>query len=239
MIRLLGELWLAANERLTHPWDASSYLITGKEPTLIDCGSSAGYPALKRDLASFGYRPADIKRVIATHGHWDHLSGMALLRHESDAQLFIHGADRAQVESGDRDLTAAFLYDRPFPPVRVDGELEDGQVWQVNDFRLTVHHTPGHSPGSVCLWTEHQGMKLLIAGDTLWGGYHPRVGSDLEAWRQSLDRLLELDFDIMAIGHCPAPGVIFDAKKNVYEARKQLGVYFNPWFKPFHETFLY
>src|SRR5689334_8103469 len=101
MIRLLGELWLASNERLTHRWDASSYLITGPEPTLIDCGSSEGYAALKRDLAAFGYRPADIKRVIATHGHWDHLSGMALLRQESDAQLFIHGADRAQVETGD------------------------------------------------------------------------------------------------------------------------------------------
>lgn len=43
----------------------------------------------------------------------------------------------------------------------------------------------------------------------------------------------------MAIGHCAPPGVIFDAKRNVLEARKQLGVFFNPWFKPFHETFLY
>lgn len=238
MIRLLGEFWLVSNERLTHPWDASAYLIAGEEPVLIDCGSSEGYEGLKKSLAVYGYRPHDIRTVIATHGHWDHLSGLALLRQESDAKLYIHGADRAQVESGDYDLTASFLYDRPFPPLRVDGELEDGQVLHVNGFDLTVHHTPGHSPGSICLWTEHQGMKLLIAGDTLWGGCHERVGSDLRAWRRSLDRLLELEFDVMTTGHC-APGLIFDAKRKVHEARKQLGVYFDPWFKPFHETFLY
>lgn len=239
MIRLLSEFWLVSNHKLTHPWDANSYLIAGKEPTLIDCGSSAGYSALKRELASFGYQPQDIRRVIATHGHWDHLSAMALLRQQSDAELFMHQADREQVETGDWDLTAAFLYNRPFPPTRVDGELEDGQVLQINDFRFTVYHTPGHSPGSVCLWTEHNGVKLLVAGDTLWGGYHPRVRSNLDAWKRSLDRLLELEFDIMTIGHYAAPALIFDAKKNVSEACKQLGVYFDPWFKPFHETFLY
>ena len=239
MIRLFGELWLLSNARLTHPWDANSYLIAGKEPTLIDCGSSEGYPALKRDLAAFGYRPQDIRTVIATHGHWDHLSALAQLRQESDARLLIHHADRAQVETGDRDLTAAFLYDRPFPPLTVDGELEHGQVLRINDFTFTVYHTPGHSPGCVCFWTVHNDIKLLVAGDTLWGGWHPRIGSNLDEWKRSLDRLLELEFDVMTIGHLPAPGLIFDAKRNVYEARKQLGVYFNPWFKPFHEAFLY
>src|SRR5581483_9437988 len=214
MIRLLGELWLVSNQKLTHPWDASSYLVAGKEPTLIDCGSSEGYAQLKDSLAEFGYQPRDIRRVIATHGHWDHLSAMAQLRQESDAELLIHHADRAQVESGDYDLTAAFLYDRPFPAVTVDAELEDGEVIDIDDFRFYVYHTPGHSPGSICLWTEHHGMKLLIAGDTLWGGCHERVRSNLDDWRRSLDRLLRLEFDVMSTGHS-GPGLIFDAKRNV------------------------
>ncbi len=240
MIRLLGDLWILSNEKLTHPWDATSYFVAGKEPALIDCGSSLGYLALKRDLAEAGYRPRDIRTVIATHGHWDHLSGMALLREESDARLYIHAADRAQIEAGDADLTAAFLYDQPFQGVAVDGTLEDGEDLVVNDMRFTVHHTPGHSPGSVCLWTAHRELKLLVAGDTLWGGYHPKIRSDLDDWHNSLDHLLALEFDAVTIGHCH-PTLIYDAKRKVREAKMQLGVFFNPWFKPFalNDTFRY
>lgn len=230
MLRLLNEFWLTSGERLTHPWDGSAYLVKGDEPTLIDCGSTEGYPALKRSLQTFGYQPSDIKKVIATHGHWDHLSGMALLREESDARLYIHPADRWQVETGDYELTAAFLYGRPFPPVRVDGLLEDGDVLAINDFEFTVYHTPGHSPGSVCLWTQVGGMKLLIAGDTIAGSYHPKLRSDLDAWERSLDRLLQLDFDVMTIGHCP-PVLIFDAKHRVKVLRQRFATVLNPWFE--------
>jgi glyoxylase-like metal-dependent hydrolase (beta-lactamase superfamily II) len=230
MIRLLGELWAAAGLDLTHPWDGSAYLIKGDEPTLIDCGSLAGYPALKRSLQSFGYEPRDIKRVIATHGHWDHVSGMALLREESDARLYLHEGDRAAVESGDRDLTAAFLYDMPFPTLTVDGRLNDGEILHINGVDLTVIHTPGHSPGSVCFWADIGGVKILIAGDTIWGGYHPRLGSDLDAWARSIDRILELDFDVMTFGHY-RPALIFNAKHRVKELRRRFGDLFNPWFE--------
>jgi glyoxylase-like metal-dependent hydrolase (beta-lactamase superfamily II) len=238
MVRLIGQFYVVSGDKLTHPWDASAYLVAGDEPTLIDCGSTEGYAALKRSLKQLGYEPKDIRRVIGTHGHWDHVSGMALLREESDARFMLHAADREQVETGDPDLTAAFLYGKPFPPVEVNDLLNDGDVLRVGEYDFHIYHTPGHSPGSVCLWTEIGGMKLLIAGDTFWGGYHPRVGSNLEAWANSLDRMLELDFDVMTIGHLP-PTLIYDAKLKAIEARQQFGVYFNPWFKPFHTTFRY
>jgi glyoxylase-like metal-dependent hydrolase (beta-lactamase superfamily II) len=229
MYRLLDELWLLSGKSLTHRWDASAYLIKGDEPTLIDCGSSAGYSALKRDLRAFGYEPRDIKTVIATHGHWDHLSGMAQLREESDAALYMHEADREQVETGDYDLTSAFIYGEPFPAVKVDGLLRDGDILEVNGFELTVLHTPGHTQGSICLWTEKDGVKVLIAGDTVWGGFHPRIHSDLDAWAHSLDRLLQLDIDFLTAGHCP-PRLIAQARRKLQEARRAFGVYFDPWF---------
>lgn len=232
-MNLIGQLHIVSNKTLTHAWDANAYLITGNEPTLIDCGSSAGYGALKRTLAQHGVEPRDIRRVIATHGHWDHVGGMAQLRAESDADLWLHAGDRQAVETGDWDHTAAFLYDQPFSPVHVDRVLGDGEVLGVGPYRFHVHHTPGHSPGSVCFSTQIDGVKLLIAGDTLWGGFHSRVCSDLDSWARSLDRLLALDVDAVTIGHS-APELIGDAKAHLREARQQFGVYFNPWFKPFH-----
>lgn len=238
MVKLIGQLYTVSNHKLTHPWDANAYLIAGDEPTLIDCGSTEGYEVLKKNLKRLGYAPKDIRKVIATHGHWDHLSAMARLREESDAQLLLHEAEREQVETGDGERTAAFLYNQPFPPVKVDAFLYDGDVLEIGEYRLHVYHTPGHSPGSVSFWTEINGLKLIIAGDTLWGGCHPRVRSNLDHWAASLDRLLQLEFDVVTVGHCP-PTLIFDAKTKVQEARQQLGVYFDPWFKPFHIKFQY
>jgi glyoxylase-like metal-dependent hydrolase (beta-lactamase superfamily II) len=159
---------------------------------------------------------------------------MAQLRQESGAKLLIHEADRAPVETGDYERTAGYLYGESFPPIRVDGLLHDGDVLSINGLELRVYHTPGHTPGSVCLWTEaadeagHK-TRVLIAGDTLWGGYSPRVGSDLDTWVRSLDRLLQLDFDVITFGHWCAP--ILDAKQKVAKAREQFCALFNPWFR--------
>ncbi|MDD9267364.1 MBL fold metallo-hydrolase [Paenibacillus sp. GCM10023248] len=237
-VKLLEHFYAVSGDKITHPWDASAYLITGDEPVLIDCGGADGYPALKRNLAELGLQPRQITKVIATHGHWDHVSGFAPLAEESDAELWIHENDREQVEQGDYDRTGAFLYGKPFPPVKVHRTLVHGETLAAGGFRLEVIHTPGHSPGSVCFLLTGGAHKVLVAGDTLWGGYHDRVRSDLEAWQASLDLLLTHDFELMTFGHLP-PTLVYDAKKKVAEARKQLGVYFTPWFKPMYETFQY
>lgn len=100
MVALIGRLNLVSGGEISHPWDANAYLISGDEPMLIDCGGSEGYPALARNLRHLGYEPQDVKKVLATHGHWDHLSAMARMRGESEAALYIHAADREQVETG-------------------------------------------------------------------------------------------------------------------------------------------
>lgn len=234
--RLIGPLYAVAGCGLTHDWDANAYLVAGDEPVLIDCGSTVGYAKLKENLKRIGYAPRDIRKVIATHGHWDHVSAMALLRQESDARFYIHEADRGQVETGDGDLTAAFLYDQAFPPFPVDGLLYDGDTLELGGHAFRVVHTPGHSPGSVSLCARICDVGVLIAADTVWGGFHLRVGSDIVHWGQSLDKLLELDFDVFTWGHGQA-SLIGDGKARVQEARRQLGVYFNPWFKPFYAKF--
>jgi glyoxylase-like metal-dependent hydrolase (beta-lactamase superfamily II) len=232
-IRLVGPLYIVGGDRLTHPFDANSYLVAGSEPVLIDCGSVAGYDALRANLARLGVSPHDIRRVVVTHGHFDHVSGMARLREESDAELFVHPGDRAAVESGDAERTSAFLYGREFPKLHVDEELRDGMRLRAGDRELRVVHTPGHTPGSCSFQLDLDGFSVVLSGDTVWGGFHERIGSDAKAWRRSLDRLIELDPDALAIGHS-LPMLIPDAGAKLRDAREQFGVYFNPWFKPFH-----
>jgi hydroxyacylglutathione hydrolase len=242
-VKLIGSVYAVSGDKLTHPWDASAYLVAGDEPALIDCGSAAGYPALKRNLAELGLAPKDIRKVYATHGHWDHISGYAALKEDNpDVQLYIHEAARESVETGDVELTAAFLYDLPFPQMAVDGLLRDGDALTIGGsnggYEAKLVHTPGHTPSCVSFVLQVGDSRLLIAGDTLWGGFHPRVGSNLDAWHRSLAKLASEDFDVMSFGHLP-PTLVLDAKTKVLEAQKQLGVYFNPWFKPFHEKFMY
>lgn len=232
-IRLAGPLYAVGGDRLTHPFDANAYLIAGREPALVDCGSVDGYDALRANLTRIGVRPDDIRRVVVTHGHFDHVSGMARLREESDAELWLHAGDREAVESADSERTSAFLYDRPFPRLRVDRELRDGMRVAAGDGELRVVHTPGHTPGSSCFQLDLDGFSILITGDTVWGGFHERIGSDAKAWRRSLDKLIELHPNALAIGHSP-PMLIPDATAKLHDARAQFGVYFNPWFKPFH-----
>ena len=228
-VHLCGDLYQVAGGELTHPYDAGAYLIRGAECVLIDCGSADGHAALLANLRSLGVAPSDIAAVYATHGHYDHISGLARLRTLADVPLWLHPAEHKAVRSGDDVATsAALLYDRTFAPLSVEHALHDGQTLPGG---VRVIHTPGHSPGSVCFLLETGGHRVLLAGDTLWGGFHPALGSDIDAWRSSLDRLLLERFDVMSFGHVVSH-LVLDAHAKVAAARRRLGVLFDPWFVP-------
>lgn len=230
--RLSTSLWQVAGAGITHPWDGNAYLVDAGDPTLLDCGSAVGYPALRDALAFAGPGIHGVRRVLATHGHWDHVSAVAPLREEAEVELWAHAAERDALESGDPvRTTARLLYAQPAPRLRVDEELVDGDVLPAGAATVEVLHTPGHSPGSVSFVVCVDGYRLLVAGDTLWGGFHPAIGSDIEEWRRSLDRLLELDLDYMTFGHC-VHDLVPDVHARLLEARSRLGSFYDPWFRP-------
>jgi glyoxylase-like metal-dependent hydrolase (beta-lactamase superfamily II) len=144
-VHLCGDLYQVAGGDLTHPYDAGAYLLRGSECVLFDCGSVDGHSAMLANLRRLGVEPGDLAAVYATHGHYDHVSGLARLRALADVPLWLHAAEHGAVRSGDGLLTsAALLYDRAFPPLAVEHALRDGQTLP-GDVR--VIHTPGHSPG--------------------------------------------------------------------------------------------
>ncbi len=219
-----------AGSGLSHPWDGGAFLLTGPRPFLVDAGTPRGFAAVRRNIEAAGVDVDDIEAVIATHGHYDHVGAAARLA-ELGVPLWIHGDDRAPVESGDPvRTTAGLLYRTAFPPASVGAELFDGDVFDTGTQRITVVHTPGHTPGSVCVLVEHlDRAPVLLAGDTLWGGWHPQVSCDLETWARSLERLTGLDFDGYAFGHGEAR-LSTGGPAKVSEALHRFGYYLDPWF---------
>jgi hydroxyacylglutathione hydrolase len=237
-VQLSPHLYVVLSE-FPHRISANAYLITGEKPTLIDCGSEDGFPKLARSLAQIGVEPSDLAQVVATHGHYDHVQGIhALRRHHPTLPLLIHERDWQMVQGGDPYQTAAVVYGRDFKPIPETGSqpLVDGEQVPAGDGVLTVHHTPGHTDGSICLAANIDGVDVLFTGDTVFGAMSGVPGADitiwtraLEVWRQSLTRVAALDFDVFLPGHEPAGDLPFE-KERLTRAIPYFGRMLNPWF---------
>ncbi len=122
---------------------------------LIDTGPEEAAPHVLANIRALGFDPRQIKWLLMTHEHFDHVGGMAAIQQATGARLAV-GPNAAEVmRSGkpDRqDPQAAGLADHPMAPVRVDRILRSGASLTVGGTRFTVHSNPTHSPGSTS-WT--------------------------------------------------------------------------------------
>jgi hydroxyacylglutathione hydrolase len=80
--------------------------------------------------------------------------------------------------------------------------------------------------------------RILLAGDTLWGGWHPETSDTPQRWRASLERLATVELDAMTFGH-GVTHLVDRPRERIREAVRRFGVYFDPWFRPPGETFLF
>ncbi len=118
----------------------------------------------------------EVKYIVATHGHGDHVGGVAALKAACGAAYLIHAADaeRARHAGEVSELGIAYDDDAPAP----DGLLTEGQVITLGTATFTVMETPGHTPGGVCLVGGGTAESVVFVGDTLFPSSHGRTDLD-------------------------------------------------------------
>ena len=150
----------------------NAFLVEGDDGlTLVDVGWATSPGLLLHAVADLGRKPTDIRRVILTHAHPDHVQGAAELRRHTGARILIHDADRAWLEAGRvpahgrSGAVGRFIDHLPklhWTPTTADGTVSDGEVVEGSG-GLHVIHTPGHSPGHIVLL--HEPSRTVLMGD--------------------------------------------------------------------------
>ena len=196
-----GGVYLVGSPELTAPEDCCVYLLDLGDLVMIDAGAGRSIPAILENVESLGFGPRRISAVVATHCHIDHIGGIPKLREKTGCQVIAHELDAGAMEAGDPARTAAEGYNLSYPPTPVDYKLSEvREVLKFQKGELLCLHTPGHTPGSISVILDYDGKRVLF-GQDIHGPFSESFGSDLSAWKKSMEVLLGLHADILCEGH--------------------------------------
>jgi len=212
--------------------DLAAYLIdTPDGDILIDGTLEQNVPLIERNIASLGFRVSNIKILLNSHAHYDHAAGLAGLKRDSKAVLYASAADAPILEAG--HISYGPTMTDPFPPVKVDRIVKDGETIELGGAKLTAHLTPGHTPGCTS-WTmpvTEYGVahtvifycSTSVAGNPLVNNTaYPQIASDYET---SFAKLAKLKADVFLAPH----GIFFHPQEKL--AKRKAGAP-NPFVDP-------
>jgi glyoxylase-like metal-dependent hydrolase (beta-lactamase superfamily II) len=152
------------------------------EALVIDPGDEA--PRILDELRSRGWKAV---QVVHTHAHFDHVLGTGEVAAAHQAETCLHRDDRFLYDHVADQLRLFGMAPPPGPPAALTRELSGGEVLAFGRHEARVIHTPGHTPGSLCLFVEAPGQApLLFSGDTLFAGSIGRT----DLWGGSMDAIL-------------------------------------------------
>ena len=168
-----------------------------REAMVIDPGEDG--PRILQLAESNGYQ---VKKIVNTHGHFDHIGANQPVKEATGAVLMMHEADLPLLQNARSHAQAYGLTVSPSPDP--DKFLDEGDVFSVGEQSFSVFHVPGHSPGSICLLSDGH----LFVGDVLFAGSIGRTdlpGGDFDALVEGVrEKLFRLPADtIVHPGHGP------------------------------------
>lgn len=198
--------------------DAHVYILGkpgSKDLSIIDAGLMGKGDYKVQSIRDFGLELEDVKRVIMTHTHLDHIGCLSQIREQLPwLELWVHEVEADPLESGD-DRTvygmdmfkSMMVMQYQLKPgdftFTVDRRLKEGEVLEIGDMVWEILHIPGHSAGSIALYDPAN--RVLVPGDTVYADYaigrFDLHGADASALKASLNRLAGLDVDILLPGH--------------------------------------
>jgi metallo-beta-lactamase class B len=204
--RIVGNLYYVGT------YDLACYLIsTPAGHILINTGLADSAAQIRANIETLGFRFSDIKLLLATHAHWDHVSAMAEVKRLTGARLAATEAEVPLFESGGKsDFRWGEDSGAWFPPVHVDATLKDGQLVGLGGMALTVHLHPGHTKGAASYeFTVADGgraYRVLIANfPSINPGVrlldNPRYPNILADYAGTLKSLQELHPEIFLSSH--------------------------------------
>ncbi|MGA8301120.1 MAG: MBL fold metallo-hydrolase [Terriglobales bacterium] len=185
---------------------------TTHEAMVIDPGDD-----IDEIVAIIGKHNLQVKQIVITHAHIDHVGGAMKLRALTGAPILLNQNDYALLKM--LDVQASWLGMKPPGAVEVEAGLAHDQTLRAGTLSANVLHTPGHTEGSVCLYFPAE--KMLIAGDTLFArsiGRTDLPGGSFEKIMRSLhDRVLTLPDETKVIpGHGPATTIGEEREENPF-----------------------
>lgn len=174
---------------ISRTFSANSYLLVDEKVAVIDPGIFTSHlrEKIEKEKVKVNY-------IINTHCHYDHLAGNLKLREKFSGKILIHESDALVLEKGEDELMLARTFNSPPLKIHPDGKLKDGDRIDLGKrMKLKVIHTPGHTPGSICLYDEEK--KVLFSGDTLFNGGLGRTdlpGGNWQKLKSSLEKLIQV-----------------------------------------------
>ncbi len=209
---IIDGIYLVGGPNITAADDAAIYLIDfAGNLVMIDAGAGRRSAQIVRNIEMLGLNPANISHLILTHCHIDHIGSAPFFKERYGTKILIHELDAKAVETGDSLKTAANWYGTTFPPTKVDRKITGSdEIMKFGTEELHCLHTAGHTPGSIAVYLDRGGKRVLF-GQDIHGPFNAQFGSDIEAWKKSMQALLLLDADILCEGHFG----IYQPKNNV------------------------